>query len=88
MLYECDVLINRQRKFLICEKKVQGSNKAIFSWDCILPSLLLRIQRKRVSALSLPVGYSSTWIVVSLTDSTPFWDMRRSANVLIIAPSP
>jgi hypothetical protein len=33
-------------------------------------------------------NYSSTWIVVSFTDSTPFWDMSRSANVLISAPSP
>ena len=45
-------------------------------------------QRKRLYTSLLPANYSSTWIVVSFTDSTPFWDMSRSANVLISAPSP
>jgi hypothetical protein len=33
-------------------------------------------------------NYSPTMIVVSLTDSTPFWDISRSARVFSWDPSP
>ena len=46
------------------------------------------IPKKRWLSFSYLSVYSSTWIVVSFTDSTPFWDMSRSAKVLISEPSP